>query len=131
MTITEKVAFLKGLTEGLNLDDTKSEGRIIKSMLDILDDIAVTLTDVEENMDLMAEQLDTVDEDLDALEEYVYSGLEDDEDLDDTMYEVECPNCGKTVYLDEEIMEEGQIECPSCGETLEFDICDENCGCAE
>ena len=39
MTISEKVAYLKGLAEGLNIDIDKSkEGKLITVMIDILDD---------------------------------------------------------------------------------------------
>ena len=130
MTVTEKVAYLKGLVEGLELDESKSETKVIKAMMDVLDDLALTVTDLSDDVDIMAEQLDAVDEDLGDLEEYVY----DDEDecdccdyddcdcCDDDLYEVECPACHKSVYVDESILEDGSIECPNCGEKLEFEI---------
>jgi hypothetical protein len=74
MTITEKVAYLKGLAEGLALDEAKAETKIIKAMMDVLDDIALSVSDLEDGMDLLSEQLDAVDEDLDELEGYVYEG---------------------------------------------------------
>ena len=82
MTITEKVAYLKGLAEGLALDEAKPEAKIIKAMLDVLDDIALTVSDLEDGMDLISEQLDAVDEDLDELEGFVYEDF-DDCDCDD------------------------------------------------
>lgn len=130
MTVTEKVAYLKGLVEGLELDESKSETKVIKAMMDVLDDLALTVTDLSDDVDIMAEQLDAVDEDLGDLEEYVY----DDEDecdccdyddcdcCDDDLYEVECPACHESVYVDESILEDGSIECPNCGEKLEFEI---------
>ena len=30
-----------------------------------------------------------------------------------------------SIYLDEEMVEEGEIDCPGCGEHLEFDVADE------
>lgn len=130
MIVTEKVAYLKGLVEGLELDESKSETKVIKAMMDVLDDLALTVTDLSDDVDIMAEQLDAVDEDLGDLEEYVY----DDEDecdccdyddcdcCDDDLYEVECPACHESVYVDESILEDGSIECPNCGEKLEFEI---------
>lgn len=130
MTVTEKVAYLKGLVEGLELDESKSETKVIKAMMGVLDDLALTVTDLSDDVDIMAEQLDAVDEDLGDLEEYVY----DDEDecdccdyddcdcCDDDLYEVECPACHESVYVDESILEDGSIECPNCGEKLEFEI---------
>ena len=130
MTVTEKVAYLKGLVEGLGLDEDKSETKVIKAMMDVLDDLALTVADLSDDVDIMAEQLDAVDEDLGDLEEFVY----DDEDecdccdyddcdcCDDDLYEVECPACHESVYVDESILEDGSIECPNCGEKLEFEI---------
>jgi len=122
MTITEKVAYLKGLMEGLDLDKTTKEGKVIAAMADILDDLALTVAD---NCD----QIDAIDEDLESLEEYVYDDLDfddydddlfDDEDEDEAEYEFECPNCHEVVFIDESVFDEGkEIECPNCGAKLE------------
>ena len=122
MTITEKVAYLKGLMEGLELDKTTKEGKIIASMADILEDLALTVAD-------SCDQIDAIDEDLEALEEYVYEDFDfEDEDYDDLFgeeddaseYEFECPNCHEVVFVDESVFDEGkEIECPNCGAKLE------------
>ncbi|MBQ2848305.1 MAG: hypothetical protein IJO03_11860 [Clostridia bacterium] len=134
MTITEKVAYLKGLAEGLALDESKPEVKIIKAMMDVLDDIALSVSDLEDGMDLLSEQLDAVDEDLDELEGYVYEDLDDcccddccDED-EEEYYDVECPSCGEVICVDRDILEEGSINCPKCNELLEFEI-DFDCDC--
>ncbi len=123
MTITEKVAYLKGLMEGLDLDKTTKEGKVIAAMADILDDLALTVAD---NCD----QIDAIDEDLESLEEYVYDDLDfddydddlfdEDDDEDAAEYEFECPNCHEVVFIDESVFDEGkEIECPNCGAKLE------------
>ena len=38
MTLTEKVAYLKGLVEGIGVDETTNQGKIMKAVLDVLDD---------------------------------------------------------------------------------------------
>ena len=137
MTVTEKVAYLKGLAEGLALDENKPETKIINAMMDVLDELALTVSDLEDGMDLISEQLDAVDEDLDELEGFVYEELDgcdcdcDDCDCDDCYddeeeyYDVECPSCGENICVDREILEEGSITCPPCNELLEFDVeCD-------
>ncbi|MBR2868857.1 MAG: hypothetical protein IKB88_07345 [Clostridia bacterium] len=136
MTLTEKVAYLKGLAEGLALDESKPEIKVIKAMMDILDDLALTVADLEDGMDLISEQLDAVDEDLDELEGFVYEEFDDDDDCccddccdeDEEFYDVECPACHEVIGIDIDTLEEGSIECPNCGELLEFE-CDCDCDC--
>ena len=142
--IEKKVAYLKGLAEGLALVENKPETKIINAMLDVLDELAMSVTDLEDAMDIFSEQLDAVDEDLDELEEYIFEDDFDDDcdcdcccDDDDELYEIACPLCGEEILLDEEMLDEEIIECPGCGEKLELDIdfddceCDCDCGCCD
>ena len=135
MTNTEKVAYIRGLAEGLELDDSKKEVKVLNAIIDLLDDLAMSLADLEDGYSDMADQLDAVDEDLGSLEDDFYGDDEDDEDDEDTCYyEVTCPNCHETICLSEDIIEDGQMDCPNWGETLEFDSdeCDDDgcdCGC--
>ena len=132
MTVTEKVAYLKGLVEGLDLGKDDKEKKVINAVLDVLEDLALAVSDLDDEMELVTEQLDAVDEDLADLEEVFYEELDDCDcdcdDCDDEMYEVECPNCGEMIYFDEEIILDGEAECPACGEVLEFD-CECDCDC--
>lgn len=124
MTISEKVAYLKGLMEGMKLDESKDEVKLTQKIIEVLEDMALTVSDLEDSVDIIGEQVDAVDEDLDALEGYVYDD-ECDGDCccdDDDVYEVKCPKCGNMIYVDGDILDEGEIDCPSCGEKLEFDI---------
>lgn len=136
MTVTEKVAYIKGIAEGLNLDESKLETKLLKAMMDLLDDLALTVSDLEDGLDLVSEQLDAVDEDLDELEGFVYDDFDDccdcddccDYDDDDEYYDVECPVCGEVITVDRDILEDGSINCPKCNELLEFEIdCDCDC----
>lgn len=138
MTVTEKVAYLKGLVEGLGVDEGTKEGRIIKAIVDVLDDMALSVSDMEDNLSEVSEQVDAIDEDLEDLEKDFYGDDDtddDDEDEDDSdYYEVTCPSCGEKVYLDEELLSDGEMSCPNCGEKLEFDFgcdcCDDDeCSC--
>lgn len=139
MTITEKVSYLKGLAEGLELDPSVKEVKLLNAIIDVLDDIAFEISDTQEVIAELGEQVDMIDEDLDVLEEIVYDEEDDDDDecdcddcddcdcdcCDGDLYEVVCPACGDSIYLDEEMVEEGEIDCPGCGEHLEFDVADE------
>lgn len=124
MTVSEKVAYLKGLMEGMKLDESKDEVKLTQKIIEVLEDMALTISDLEDSVDIIGEQVDAVDEDLDELEGYVYDDECDDDCCcdDDDVYEVKCPKCGNMIYVDGDILDEGEIDCPSCGEKLEFDI---------
>ena len=139
MEILEKVAYMKGLAEGLGLDTKTKEGKLLTVMIDILDDIALELEDLYENQVELEEGLDAVSDDLNDVETYIYEmdgeydEDEDDEDEDeddDEVYETTCPNCEEEIFFDETILEDGSVECPTCGEKLVFDLndCDSCCG---
>ena len=126
MTISEKVAYLKGLAEGLDLDTTKSkEGKLISVMIGILEELAMSVEDLEENALNLGEEIDVLSDDLADVEEVVFDEDEDAGDYDDDWFEVECPTCGAEIDIDESILEAGTVECPSCGDTFAIDLCDE------
>ena len=84
MKTSEKVAFIKGLMEGLALDPTKPETKILSQMADVLEELAASNNAlIEENIKLK-DYIEEIDEDLGNLEEIVYT--EDDEDEDDYDY---------------------------------------------
>lgn len=134
MTITEKVAYLKGLIEGMEIDANAKDGKILKAIMDVLSDLALSVEDLEATVEEMGEQVDTIDEDLDALETEYYGDDEyDDYDdcdcdcCDEQFYDVTCPNCNEDFSVDEDTLLDGGVECPLCGKHLEFDI--EECDC--
>ena len=129
MTITEKVAYLKGLAAGLKISEESDEGKLFTSIIDTLEDMALSISDMEDSFEELSGQVDEIDDDLGVLEEEFYGDEDDDEDDEDTLYEVECPSCGDKICLDESMLEEGEIDCPNCGEKLEFDFDDEEDGC--
>ncbi|GHU83074.1 hypothetical protein AGMMS50284_6000 [Clostridia bacterium] len=143
MTLTEKVAYIKGLTDGLKLDEKKDEVKVINAIIELLEDLALSVYDVEETLDEVAEQVDAIDADLAELEEDFTDLLEDefdddedddlwDDDDEEAFYEVVCPSCGEEICVEEDTLFEGEIKCPECGENLEFDFSDlhdEECGC--
>ena len=48
MELLEKVAYLKGMLNGMDLDSDKKETRLITAMIDVIDDLAASVTDLEE-----------------------------------------------------------------------------------
>ena len=127
MTISEKVAYLKGLAEGLDLDTTKSkEGKLISVMIGILEELAMSVEDLEENALNLGEEIDVLSDDLADVEEVVFDEDEsEDEDYDDDWFEVECPNCGADIVVDDEALADGEVECPGCGTRYAMELSDE------
>lgn len=133
MTITERVSYLKGLSEGLGLDKETKEGKILSVMMEILEDVGLSIADLEENQLALGDEMDELSDDLAKVEDIVYEEDEDfdeeDEDEDGDYFEVECPNCEEKITIDEDILASGGITCPNCGEKLEFDLGEGGCGC--
>ena len=88
MKTSEKVAFIKGLMEGLSLDANKPETKILMQMADVLEELAVSNNAlIEENIKLK-DYIEEIDEDLSMVEDVVFSDDDDDYDYDDDDYDV-------------------------------------------
>ena len=121
MEITEKVAYLKGLMEGMKIDTETNEGKILSAMVDILEDIGLELEDLWNAQGELEDGLDVVSDDLEDIEDIVYDEddeesfddeyYEDDAEEDEDCYATTCPEC-----------EDGEVICPNGGEKLEFDM---------
>ena len=139
MTLAEKAAYLKGLMDGIKLDTEKDENRLLKAVVDLLQDMAVSIDDLEDNAIAVSDELDEIEENLDAIDEFLMDddddddydddydfvdGGEDDEfDFDeDPVYEVTCPKCGEVHQFSEKELLEGSKPCSKCGELLEFEF---------
>jgi hypothetical protein len=134
MTITEKAAYLKGLAEGLELDTTTKEGKLINALLDMVGALADKVDELEGDIAELTEYVEELDEDLGDVEELLYDDedeccdgdcdccdcdcddCDDDYGMEDT-FEVECPKCNETICFDESIDPENLI-CPACGEKI-------------
>ena len=121
--ISEKVAYLDGLMEGLDLEDVKLK-KLFTAVIDALDEIAEEISDHE---DAIAEIDESLDEVYDAMDDYdeIHFGEddEDEEEEDDDFFEVVCPNCGETVYFDEDMLDNPEgLLCPNCNETIDLSI---------
>ena len=133
MTISEKVAYLKGLAEGLNIDTDKSkEGKLINVMIGILEEIGLAIEDLEENSLALGEEIDVLSDDLADVEAVVFDDEDEDdydededEEFDDDWFEVECPNCDEVLVVDEDALEEGYIKCPNCESEYSLDLSDD------
>ena len=140
----EKAAYLKGLIEGLGIDETTKEGKVIKAMSALLGELAEAVDGIDEDVTRAYDQINDLSEELEDLEADLYEDdegeepeededTEDDADDDDNAdvagepyYEVACPACGKTVYVSEDDLDAGEAICPSCKVAFEVALADED-----
>lgn len=127
MKLTEKVAYIKGLMDGLNPEDSETK-KVLEAVIDVLEDMAEAIREIDDTVNDLDEYVGELDEDLQEVEDLL---IEDDAcacdccDCEDDFYTVICPKCGEEFCVDEEIIEDGKVNCPSCNEQLEFDLSDD------
>ena len=139
MELSNKAAYLQGLVDGLGVDESTKEGKIIKAMSALLAEMAEALEGVDEDLSRAYDQINDLSDELEDLEADLYEDEDDegeddeddeddDEDADDAndddiasepFYEVACPNCGETVYVSEDDLDAGEANCAHCGVTFE------------
>ena len=136
MTISEKVAYIQGLYDGLGLDSEKSgEARILSEMLDVLKEVGQQLDTVDAAMDQFDEELDALGDTVADLEDAVFDDedeqdgeIEDCDDLDEDFFEIPCPTCGEDLLVDDEALAAGVVDCPACGGKFALSFDDEGGG---
>ena len=130
MTISEKVAYIQGLYDGLGLDGGKSgEARILSEVLDVLREVGLQLDGMDATLDQFDKELDALEDTVANLEDAVF----DDEDEDDTglddpdedFFEIPCPSCGEDLTVDDEALAAGVVDCPACGGKFALSFDDE------
>ena len=124
--ITDRAAYLRGLAEGMKLDREDNQQRLILEMLDLMDEMAHQLADVNADLGELEEYVEDIDSDLTDMEEVLFGDEDCDCDCEDCMHDCEdedeelsfdCPNCGKTVMLcTSDIESDENICCKHCGE---------------
>ena len=127
--ISEKVAYLDGLMEGLNIQDDKY-AKVFTAIVDALDLIAEEMADHEDTLADLDDSVEEIFENLDEYDDLLYGDEDDEEDEEDDFdeddfFEIVCPNCGETIYFDEDMLDnpDGLI-CPNCNEPIEIKIAD-------
>ena len=113
MGISEKIAYLKGLMEGMNVDTESNEGKLFAAVVDVLDEIALEVEDLTDEVMELGDGLDVISDDL-----------SDEDDEEEECYATTCPECEEEIFFDDTMLEDGEIICPNCGAKLEFDLSD-------
>ena len=143
MGITENAAYLKGLAEGMKLDEGTNEGKLIAKMLELIGEMAEKIDMLESASDELYTYMEGMAEDLVNLEndfyedgeceEEDYSDLnedyEDEDLIDEEYYEIECPTCGEKICFTEEFDLDNFL-CPACGNKIDdVELIDDCEGC--
>ena len=136
MELSKKAAYLQGLVDGLGVDESTKEGKIIRAMSQLLTEMTDAMEAMDEDLSRAYDQINDLSDELENLEADLYEDEdEDDEDQDsdeeneddandddiasEPFYEVACPNCGETVYVSEDDLDAGEANCTHCGVTFE------------
>ena len=111
--VGEKVAYLKGLAEGLGVNGETEQGKLMLAMIDTLEALAKNSEEIDERVEELSEYVEEIDSDVSDLEEALF--LDDEDEEGDGLIEYECPHCGTVIFFDENAfdMEEEHL-CPNC-----------------
>ena len=110
--LTDKVAYIRGLMEGLKLDTQTNEGKILSQIVELLGEMAGELEDVQIVQEEMSNFVDSIDDDLSELEHVI--GLDGDEDDDEDEDEEDDEDFSDDDFDDEECTGDCE-ECGGCG----------------
>jgi len=150
MTVAEKAAYLKGLTEGLT-DKESKEGKLWAVLSDLVMDMAHEIEELQGDSDDLADAVEEIGDELNYLEEMICDldtpdmfDEDEEEDFDeedfdgdaeiDDLDSEEALEAAADVFKlideydgsedDEEVTYDGiiyDVTCPACGEEFSFD----------
>ena len=123
MGLSDKVAYIKGLMEGMKIDTESNEGKLFAAILDVLDDVAFEIEDLADEVMELGDGMDVISDDLADVEDVIFDE-EDEDDDEEECFATTCPECEEEVFFDETVLEDGEVVCPNCGAKLEFDLSD-------
>lgn len=126
MDLNAKAAYIRGLMTGMEFDPASKNGKVIAAMMDLLEEMAATVTEHDNALDQAYDELETLDQDLDDLVADLY-GVDDEEDGEEEgedLYEVTCPNCGAVSTVDEDTLldQSQELVCPNCGAAFDIEL---------
>lgn len=100
--LNEKLAYLEGYLEGLDVSEDTKEGKAILAIVDLLEDIVEECEEMEDDIEDLEQLGDELDEDLGQMEEFLFDGIcdcgcEDGEECEDDEYDF-----GELIYEDDD-----------------------------
>jgi len=137
--LTDRIAYLKGLAEGMSLDKEKNSHKLLLEIVATMDDMAQAITDLSDAQEELNEYVESIDDDLADLEDVLFGdedcdgdcdgcdGCEDDDDEgedevdfeEDEVITYNCPHCNKELsFYVSEIAFDEDTPCPGCGKPV-------------
>lgn len=130
-SLANRIAYLRGLADGMDVNEQTSEGRLLVEMIGILDDMYGEFRELHTRVEETEDYVEALDEDLEDVETFLF---DDDEDLYETVGDCSQEAQGKYVtyadmdddedaYVYEENEEDHmdttyEFACPSCQEVI-------------
>ena len=134
MKLTEKMSYLQGLLDGLELDRSTKEGKALLQMSEVISELVSYVEDLQNQVDELTELCDVIDEDLGQVEDDFYK---DFDGFNTGKDDFDCGNCKGCLDTDEDISEDSdededfgfddedeelyEVTCPTCGDTILID----------
>lgn len=125
--ITDRTSYLRGLAEGLNIDKEKAENKLMLEMLNVMDEMAQKILELDGDMDELDEYVASMESDLSDVEDILFADGDEDGLEDADAYgedgsgeiDVTCPHCGKEFTIEAtEINFDDDVVCPACGKSI-------------
>jgi len=115
--LPERISYLQGLGQGMNIQESGPQGRMIEEMLAVMADMAGAIGRLEEDMEEIRDYVESLDDGLCQLEDDIYG----DEEEETEYIELRCQNCGEDVFFESDLLDDDdviEIVCPRCHEVV-------------
>ena len=124
--IMSRAAYLKGLAEGMKLDENTNEGKLFYSIIDVINDLAEEIACLDDEQDAICDELEELEDVIEVIGDEVF----DVSDCESGEYQIPCSQCGEEIIFTDDDLDaiaSGEFECPACGKVLELDF--SGCDC--
>jgi len=138
--LSGKVQYLRGLADGLHVENESKEGKLLLALIDAMEEFAREVARIDAELSELDDVVDNIEVDLEAFDEMLFGDdddwddddddddWDDDDDEKDTVVrelnegafiEYECPHCRSKIYYDAKAFDlSHEHTCPDCGKEL-------------
>jgi len=118
--LKEQVSYLRGLADGMAMDNSKGETKLLDGILMLLNDMVDSIEANECELEDLGSEIDEIEESIDSIETFIFeddldfSPTAEDDDSGDFV-ELECPSCHERIFFDVSMLEDKEpLTCPNC-----------------